>query len=706
MSTRDQTKKYSALIDIARESAQVLRPPERMTVSEAAEKWRYIDNPGSYVGKWDNATAPYLIEPMNSLTRRNLNAVIFCGPAQSGKTELILNWHVYGVMADPADMLFVEKSNTAARDTSRRRVDRLHRHSKPVGERLVARRDADNTFDKTYTSGNMLTLSWPAINELSGRPIMRVALTDYDRMPENIDGEGSPFDLGRKRTTTYRSFGMTLAESSPGFTIEDLKWMPQSRHEAPPCKGILSLYNRGDRQRWYWPCPHCKLYFEGDFDLLTWPDSADTLESAEQAYMRCPHCFTTKGRPITHGMKDELNQQGRWLLDGLRFDDEGNVYGTPFRSDIASFWLKGTAAAFATWKTLVLNYLKAMEEFRRTGSQESLKSTVNTDQGHPYRPQGTEAERLPEALKERAQDIGEKVVPHGVRFLLALADTQKNKWVVQVFGVGVGMDITLIDRFDIVKSKRLDDDGEHLWVKPATYSQDWKLLVDDVLLKTYPLGDDSGRVMSIKLMAVDSGGYAKSKKTTRIGDREAGVTGNAYTFWKSLRNEGKGHHKRLLLLKGESNLAAPRCRVSYPDSSSNSNRHANAKGEVPVLMMNVNVLKDKLNGMLDCLDEGQGLVRFPDWTPDEVYAELTVERRENDGWKNPKSYRNEAWDLFTYCVGLCVHLGVERFNWDKPPSWAEEWDKNTLVSLAIEAVAFVNSPKAEYDLKALAAKLA
>ena len=26
--------------------------------------------------------------------------------------------------------------------------------------------------------------------------------------------------------------------------------------------GILSLYNRGDRRRWYWPCPHCGEYFQ------------------------------------------------------------------------------------------------------------------------------------------------------------------------------------------------------------------------------------------------------------------------------------------------------------------------------------------------------------------------------------------------------------------------------------------------------------
>src|SRR3546814_10085019 len=50
---------------------------------------------------------------------------------------------------------------------------------------------------------------------LAGKPIPRIALTDRDRMEDDIDGEGDPFDLATKRTTSYGSFAMTLCESSP-----------------------------------------------------------------------------------------------------------------------------------------------------------------------------------------------------------------------------------------------------------------------------------------------------------------------------------------------------------------------------------------------------------------------------------------------------------------------------------------------------------
>jgi phage terminase large subunit GpA-like protein len=691
LNQKDKPKTFSTLKDIVHQTAEILQPPERLTVSQAAAKYRMLNNPGSYVGPWLNETTAYMVEPMDVLTQREYNACIFVGPAQCAKTDaLLLNWVNYGVICDPADMLLIEKSQAAARDFSRRRLDRLHRHTRAAGDRLVKRRDSDNTFDKFYTSGMMLTLSYPAINELSGRPIPRVALTDYDRMPQDIDGEGSPFDLARKRTTTFRSFAMTLAESSPGYSIDDVRWLPQSTHEAAPCPGILALYNRGDRRRFYWPCPHCSEFFEGDFDLLTWNDSADMLEAAESAKMACPQCAAL----IDHGMKYDLNLSGRWVKDGQKIAADGTLNGLPSRSDIASFWIKGTAAAFASWRTLVLNYLKALQEFERTGSQEALKSTVNTDQGKPYYPKGSEEERLPEDLKSRCEQLGDRVVPEGARFLLACADTQKNMWVVQVFGIGKGGDIWLVDRIEIKKSGRLDADGEHLWVKPAAYLEDWDLLVEQVLKKTYPLATDATRHMQIKMMTCDSGGAA-------------GVSNNAYDFWRKLRDAGDGAHRRFFLIKGDPKVGAPRVHVSYPDSSTIKGSRAGARGEVPVLMLNVNVLKDRLNAMLDrTLPEG-GEIHMPDWLEDNVFVEMTVERRTIKGWENPKSYRNEAWDLFTYCVGLCVHLRVEHLNWDNPPGWAQEWDKNDLVfKFSPEhTLKFANTLKSSHDLRALANEL-
>lgn len=682
-------KPYTDLGGIVQEMIPALRPPERLTVAEAAEKYRYLNIPGAYIGPWRNKTVPYLVEPMNALADRELNAEVFVGPAQCGKTELILNWAGYVIRCNPADFILYQTSQGTARDFSRRRLDRMHRHSKEIGsELLTSGSHNDNTFDKFYKSGMMLTLSWPSINEMSGRPIGCVSLTDYDRMPENVDDEGAPFDLARKRTTTFGSFAMTLAESSPGFSIEDHKWIRSTPHEAPPCKGILALYNRGDRRRWVWPCVHCGEFFEPSFSTLTWIDKGDIFSTAETVQMACPHCHSL----IHSDHKFKMNQAGVWLREGQKINAHGHVTGAGLRSDIASFWLKGPAAAFATWQKLVLNYLKAQEEYEKTGSEEALKSTVNTDQGEAYTPRGLESLRSADDIKGSAVSWPEKTIPRGVRFLVATIDVQKNRWEVQVHGVGVGGDVWEIDRFPIVKSNRKDEDGERLWVKPATYAEDWDLLIPEVIDKEYELEDGSG-TMSIKLTICDSGG-------------RAGVTTKAYDFWRKLRDdtEGKSRHTRFLLLKGEPNLKAPRAAINYPDSQ-RKDRTAGARGEVPVLFLNVDVLKDQLNGMLDRTDPGGGRVTFPDWLPDEFFNELTAERRTPKGWVNPRKSRNESWDLLTYLLGALAYLKVDTWDWTNPPRWAEDWETNILVTKRTPEGAVVQSEKTTYGSVKRAAEL-
>lgn len=701
------------LESIILDAAEAVRPAKRMSVSEAAEEYRKINNPGSYVGPWRNGTTPYLVEPMDTLQSQRFTGWVFAGPAQCGKTDMFPNWLGYTAKCDPADMMLIQTSQTTARDFSLRRVDRLHRHSPDIGGMLAPGSQSDNTFDKLYKSGMMLTLSWPAINELSGRPVPRLWLTDLDRMPEDIDGEGSPFDLARKRATTFRSHGMCAAESSPGYEVDNPKWVRASKHEAPPTRGILALYNRGDRRRWYWQCVDCHNWFEPTFGLLKYNDTGDAMDAADSVEMACPHCDGRykhdphEGRPGKH----DLNRAGRWVPDNCTIDQDGVIHGTPPRSSIVSYWLKGVAATFSDWKTLVFNFVTAEQEYQRNGSEEALKTTVNTDQGEPYTPKQLASGRVPEELMSRARPLGYREVPVGVRFLIATIDVQKNRFVVQVHGIMENGDKVVVDRFDIRHSKRRDKEkpDQFLWVNPGAYPEDWKLISEEVLAKTYPLADGSGRHMAIKLTLSDSAG-------------RQGFTANAYDFVRWLRNgdrteesedEGeyvwdRAHAGRFLLLKGASTKSAPRAAIGYPDSQ-RKDRHAGARGEIPVLFINTDLLKDTVNFTLDRTDPG-GQYLFPDWLDTNFFTELTVEVKDaNKGWINPKSFRNESWDLLTYLEAalLTATIRFEHIDWQEPPVWAEEWDANALVfDPEIEDKPFNDAAKPKSTLSDLGSDLA
>ncbi|MBW7618117.1 phage terminase large subunit family protein [Citrobacter portucalensis] len=651
--------------ELRKNTAGIIRAPRRMPVAEAVHKYMRVPVGVGNSVEWDPNLAPYVVEPMNCLASREYDAVIFVGPARTGKTiGLIDGWVVYNVVCDPSDMLIIQMTEEKAREHSKKRLARTFRVSPEVACRLSPSRNDNNVHDRTFLAGNYLKIGWPSINIMSSSDFKCVALTDYDRFPEDIDGEGDGFSLASKRTTTFMSAGMTLVESSPGREITNTKWRRKSPHEAPPTTGILSLYNRGDRRRWYWPCPHCGEYFQPAMEAMTgYRETPDPVIASEAAHIDCPHC----NGMITADRKRELNGKGVWLREGQTIDREGNITGEARRSRIASFWMEGPAAAYQTWAQLVYKLLTAEQDYEATGSEETLKTVINTDWGLPYLPRAASEQRRADVLMLRAEDYGKRLVPPKVRFLLASVDVQggkKRRFVVQIIGYGENGERWLVDRYNIRQSLRCDENGEAQQVHPGSYPEDWQLLITDVLEKNYALQSDPSRRMPILAMAVDSGG-------------EDGVTDNAYKFWRQCRRDGLG--KRVYLIKGDSTRRQKIITKTHPDNTGRSDRRADARGEVPVYLLQTDLLKDQLSNNLERETPGAGYIHFPDWLGEWFYEELTYEERGTDGkWRKPGKGNNEAFDLFCYAHAVAVLRGYEKIrDWEQPPAWAAAQESNS-----------------------------
>ncbi|HDN1467327.1 TPA: phage terminase large subunit family protein [Escherichia coli] len=644
------------------DSGYILRAPRRMRVADAVAQYMRVPMGAGNSVPWDPLVAPYVIEPMNCLASREYDAVIFVGPARTGKTiGLIDGWVVYNVICDPADMLIIQMTEEKAREHSKKRLARTFRVSPEVVSRLSPNKNDNNVYDRTFLAGNYLKIGWPSVNIMSSSDYKCVALTDYDRFPEDIDGEGDAFSLASKRTTTFMSSGMTLVESSPGRDVKDVKWRRTSPHEAPPTTGILSLYNRGDRRRWYWPCPHCGEYFQPCGDVVAgFRDIADPVLASEAAYIQCPSC---SGR-IMPDQKRELNGRGVWLRDGESINADGSRYGEPRRSRIASFWMEGPAAAYQTLSQLVYKLLTAEQEYEATGSEETLKTVINTDWGLPYLPRASMEQRKSELLEQRAEPVPPRSVPDGVNFLAATVDVQAGRhrrFVVQVTGYGSRGERWIVDRYNITQSLRCDNNGESLRIDPAGYPEDWDVLLTDVFHKGWPLASDSSQRMRVMAMAVDSGG-------------EDGVTDNAYKFWRRCRLDGLG--KRIYLFKGDSIRRAKLITRTFPDNTGRTGRRAQASGDVPLWLLQTDTLKDRVNNALWRDSPGPGYVHFPDWLGSWFYDELTYEERSSDGkWSKPGRGANEAFDLMVYAEALVILHGYEKIQWPDAPEWAcrETW---------------------------------
>lgn len=626
-----------------------LAPPVRISVAEAAETYRRLDSL-SYRGPWVNATAPYMVEPMEALTSRRFGAAVFVGPARCLKTDaLIINTIVHRVTCQPRNMLVVHMTQESARDFSLEKLAPMIRACPEVAVRQAAGKGADNIFDKRFVAGMRLSIGWPVISKLSARDLPDVLFSDYDRMPESVDGEGEPFDLGRKRNQTFGTRGKTVAESSPGRPILDESWRPSSPHQAPPATGILALYNRGTRGRLYWTCPDCGRIFEPSFHLLDWDDKAKNAPVAHNVVLVCPECGVTIPQEARHA----LNAGAQWLHEG-RDGELVPIDGAVRETDVASWWVKGPAAVFQNWREIVQRWLDARTELELTGSEGSLQTTVNVDQGEPYLPQALgEAGQLSEAFLEgrsRAYTLG--VAPAETRFVTVQVDVQGNRFVVQVDAWGVGLERWLIDRFDLHTPPADAPGAEKRALRPAHFVEDWAVL-DGLFERVWPV-DGTGYGLKPAAIAIDSGG-------------EPGVTERAYAFYRRIRKAGLGGRLRLIRPVGGLRIA-DRAIERVPEQE---NRKKRVKSDLVLLHVATDRIKDEVAAALTRPEPGPGAYHLPAALPKSVFAEFCAERRGPKGWERKAGgRRNEALDLAVYGKGLVIAMKAEKMDWAEPKGWA------------------------------------
>ncbi len=643
---------------------EALIPPKRQRLSEAVAETLMIDQPGGYTGLWSSEQTPYMVEPMDRLASRRHEAVCFVGPARTGKTMGLLDgWMAYAVTCDPGDMLIVQMSQEKAREFSKVRVDRAIRHSPKLREMMSARGHDDNTHDKMFRHGMWVKIGWPSSSQLSSSDYRYVALTDYDRMPENVDGEGAAFGLALKRTQTFLSRGMCMVESSPGREVADVNWRPATPHEAPPCSGVLGIYNRSDRRRWYWQCTDCAEWFEAKPGLelfSTLPPEDELLQMVRKgnlpalakhhARIACPHCATI----MEPGQKHALNEGGRWLADGERIIG-GEVTGEAQRSSIAGYWLGGVAAAYQSWESLILRYLQGLREFDLTGSEETLQTTVNTDQGMPFRSRLLE-QGDGQRPSDRVENLQRFVVPDEARFLIASVDVQGGKgsrFVCQVHAVGPGLEQWIVDRFNITESPRGTKEAP-VQIDPAGFAEDWDAITARLVNGTYRTSGD--RELRVLLTVVDTGG-------------EVGTTANAYQWHRRLAAQKLA--QRVLLVKGGSHKAAsPVTKAQARDARGVTIR------DVRLHLIDTDFFKDIVAASLKRTTPGPGFVHFPAWLPASFFEELAAETRGRNGkWQKIRA-RNEALDLWVYVLAGIWALNAHRIDWADPPPWAKPLDQN------------------------------
>ncbi|MCW1934545.1 phage terminase large subunit family protein [Pararhodobacter zhoushanensis] len=644
---------YASARAALRRALPALTPPELISVTDAAEKYMRVYTGGQWQ-PYRRADAPYMVEPQDTTVSRDYAATVFCGPSQSGKTLMLQAASVHAVCSQPSRVALFQMTREAAAEFERNKWSPMVRNSPDVAKRRDAGRGADNQYSKRFIGGTELTFDWPTATKLASFTGRLVMGTDFDRWADSIDGEGSGYVMMRARTRTLRSRGSVVIESSPGRAITDESWRAKTPHDAPPVAGgVLSLYPAGTRGRWYWPCPECGAFFEPTFARLRWAESNDPAECGATAQMICPHCREGFG----HELKGELNTAGRWLHEAANGRELVRL-GDPAirRTDMASYWLDGAAASFATWAEIVGLWVTAVAAFDRTGDEEQLKTVTNTAIGRPYLPRhaGADGELSVQALRDKAagNSTPQGTAPSWTAYLTVSVDVQGGRFVVGVTAWGLDGRHQPIDRFDLVNPPEGAPGGASRGIRPFDIAEDWAVL-DGLATRSWPV-DGAHWVLRPVALAVDMHGGGST-------------TEHAYRFYRGRRKEGQG--KLWFLTRGEGGEHRDRVWLRAPERSANKRRRA--ASDVEILHMATDRLKDAVASSLRLTEPGRNWCGLPEWFGEAETAEFTAERRGPKGWvKKPGMQRNESLDHLVQARALHIQIKGETITEGSPPFWA------------------------------------
>lgn len=659
---------YGSASEIAVGALDLLLPPPRQSVSDYALSERKLSNQGGgYVGDWTHDMAPYLVGPMDVLNSLDYQTVAVVGPGQSGKTEVAQNWLLKSVATDPGDMLWYMQTDPGLEAFVKGRINPMIDAHEVMSDRLGSRPVDDSLHFKQFQGMRVEFLS-AAHNNLINKSAPRIVADEVDAYPVSLGDVKALLDVRRQ---TYGRQSTLLALSHPDLArglIPERDWSA----------GIMAIYGDSDRRVWYWPCPHCGCWsspvpIASRFMALQYPEDGTLDEIEAQARLVCP----VNGCLIDDHHRRAMNRAafhspfGGWIGEGQEIAQDGTVMGELVRRKTAGFWIVGAMSPFIMGGIggLARARVKAQREMEVSGEDQTLRQVMVKQWGFPYTPPRSVGSIDANDLADRAEhDLPLQVVPEGVRFLTATVDCQLAhfEWLVRGWGV---------------KGESWIIDGGRIPADPATSPEDWDEMRRQVMERTYPLADGSGRRMSIKASGFDSMG-------------QPGVTQQAYAAWSRWRSKklvklfGKIAGRdawSIIPMKGANTLNAPRLVVVYPDTS----RAANAKaggGTVPQAQFNPNMFKDDLAGQLQRGEPGDWYVHFP-WAlrakeaPHPWFEQVVSEHRLPNGrWEKAQaSARNEKLDLMVMSHAIAHLHGLSRINWERPPAWAAEWDKNSLV---------------------------
>jgi phage terminase large subunit GpA-like protein len=434
-------------------------PDPYLTIDEWADRYRQLPKGASAeAGQYSCDRMPYLREIMQELSPQSpTQQVKVIKATQIGCTEVANNMAMYYMDIVPASQLMILPTEGLAKDHSNRKLTPSLRAMPYLAKKINSGKSKDDIggmFEKVYPGG-MLKIAWagsPAnFRSLSCRVVI---LDDVDGYKGDIDGEGDPLDLGKKRTDSFGMLRKIYINSTP--TEEG-------------ASNIEAEFEASDQRHYYMPCPHCESMITFEKDNFVFDYDKQTYGLIGDVQYSCSEC----GSLIDELHKTKMMAEGKWIPHNPGHIHRG--YRIPsYLSPIG----------FLSWNEIFREFLES-KALMNNGDVRKMKTWVNTRDARVWEEEATtvSVDNLPARKEEYGCDV-----PNGVLVLAAGIDTQNDRFEVEVVGYGKYMETWSID-YNIIQG---DPNNPETRDALAAYLNKTFKCCDGSSMKIYAKGVDTG----------------------------------------------------------------------------------------------------------------------------------------------------------------------------------------------------------------------
>lgn len=386
-------------IDFFREQlshAPVEPPPG--SVADWIQGRRVMPTSTPFPGFWNNAKTPYLVEPMDCMSpTSHIRHIALMKSAQMGASAVMENIIAFYMGAAPTSILYVAATEDALRKWSQKRLDPLIdtcklRHLMNLG---FSNKATDKVLLKIFVGGDLNMASAGSASSLRSDSIRILIRDEVDGAKESLDtGEGSFMSVSEARTAAWGARAKIFDLSTP--TIDG-----QS--------AIQRQYEKGDRRKFFVPCPHPDC---GKMQVLDWGSEksnhgmrADKKAGVlQRAYYLCEHCREA----IFNTDKGKMLARGEWRPSAVSQ-----------KLNYVSYHISGMyrPVGMKSWTDMWELYEDAL------GDEDDMRSFQNLELGNAYKETGNRPKL--EHVMELKSGYKSGTIPKGVLFITAAVDVQE-----------------------------------------------------------------------------------------------------------------------------------------------------------------------------------------------------------------------------------------------------------------------------------------